>query len=90
METTAKWNLKGPKMNSEGFSKNILSLDPAIWFAGLIESSGHLFAGGMREGTDTQLKGKTQTWDCFDLLKLSFWKILRRTRIFEICSLWLW
>ena len=45
-------------MKSEEFSKNILELDPAIRFAGLIETSGHLFAGGMREGIDTQLKGK--------------------------------
>ena len=45
-------------MKSEEFSKNILSLDPAIRFAGLIERSGHLFAGGMREGTNTQLNNK--------------------------------
>ena len=46
-------------MKSEEFSKNILSLDPAIRFAGLIERSGHLFAGGMREGTNTQLNNKS-------------------------------
>jgi hypothetical protein len=45
-------------MKSEEFSKNILSLDRAIRFAGLIERSGHLFAGGMRGGTDTQLNEK--------------------------------
>jgi hypothetical protein len=45
-------------MKSEEFSKNVLALDPSIRFAGLIERSGHLFAGGMREGADTQLKGK--------------------------------
>ena len=45
-------------MKSEEFSKNILSLDPAIRFAGLIERSGYLFAGGMREGTNTQLNNK--------------------------------
>jgi hypothetical protein len=45
-------------MKSEEFSKSILALDPTIRFAGLIERSGHLFAGGMREGADTQLKGK--------------------------------
>ena len=45
-------------MKSEEFSKNILSLDPAIIFSGLIERSGHLFAGGMREGTNTQLNNK--------------------------------
>jgi hypothetical protein len=42
-------------MKSEEFSKNILSVDPAIRFAGLIERSGHLFAGGIREGTEIQL-----------------------------------
>jgi len=45
-------------MKSEEFSKNILALDPAIRFAGLIERSGHLFAGGMREGADTKLNDK--------------------------------
>ena len=45
-------------MKSEEFSKSILALDPTIRFAGLIERSGHLFAGGMREGADTQLRGK--------------------------------
>jgi hypothetical protein len=45
-------------MKSEEFSKSILALDPTIRFAGLIERSGHLFAGGMREGVDIQLKGK--------------------------------
>jgi hypothetical protein len=45
-------------MKSEEFSKSILALDPTIRFAGLIERSGHLFAGGMREGANTQLKGK--------------------------------
>ena len=45
-------------MKSEEVSKSILALDPTIRFAGLIERSGHLFAGGMREGADTQLKGK--------------------------------
>jgi hypothetical protein len=45
-------------MKSEEFSKSILTLDPTIRFAGLIERSGHLFAGGIREGDDTQLKGK--------------------------------
>jgi hypothetical protein len=45
-------------MKSEEFSKNILSLDPKIRFAGLIERSGYFFAGGMREGIDKQLKGR--------------------------------
>jgi hypothetical protein len=45
-------------MKSEEFSNGVLTLDPTIRFAGLIERSGHLFAGGMREGADDQLKGK--------------------------------
>ena len=45
-------------MKSEEFSKSILALDPTIRFAGLIERSGHLFAGGMRERANTKLKGK--------------------------------
>ena len=45
-------------MKSEEFSKNILSLDSKIRFAGLLERSGYFFAGGMREGTDKQLKGR--------------------------------
>src|ERR687897_1414184 len=51
-------SLEKTKMKSEEFSKSILALDPTIRFAGLIERSGHLFAGGMREGADIQLKGK--------------------------------
>jgi hypothetical protein len=46
------------KMKAEEFSKNILSLDPKIRFAGLLEKSGHLFAGGSREGIDNYLQGK--------------------------------
>ena len=45
-------------MKAEEFSKNILSLDPKIRFAGLLEKSGHLFAGGSREGIDNYLHGK--------------------------------
>jgi hypothetical protein len=45
-------------MKAEEFSKNILSLDPKIRFAGLLERSGHLFAGGSREGIDNYLQGK--------------------------------
>jgi hypothetical protein len=44
------------QMKAEEFSKNILSLDPKIRFAGLIERSGHLFAGGEREGLNEHLK----------------------------------
>ena len=46
------------QMKAEEFSKNILSLDPRIRFAGLIERSGHLFAGGEREGLNEHLKGR--------------------------------
>jgi hypothetical protein len=45
-------------IKAEEFSKNILSLDPNIRFAGLIERSGYLFAGGSREGIDHHLKGR--------------------------------
>lgn len=45
-------------MKAEEFSKGILSLDLKIRFAGLIERSGHLFAGGEREGFEEHLKGR--------------------------------
>jgi hypothetical protein len=45
-------------MKAEEFSKNILLLDPKIRFAGLLEKSGHLFAGGTREGIEDYLQGK--------------------------------
>jgi hypothetical protein len=45
-------------LKAEEFSKNILSLDRNIRFAGLIERSGRLFAGGIREGKEEYLKGK--------------------------------
>ena len=44
-------------IKAEEFSKNILSIDPKIRFAGLIERSGYLFAGGIREGVQRHLKG---------------------------------
>lgn len=44
-------------IKAEEFSKNILSLDPKIRFAGLIERSGYLFAGGVREGVQQHLEG---------------------------------
>jgi hypothetical protein len=44
-------------IKAEEFSKNILALDPNIRFAGLIERSGYLFAGGIREGVDQYLNG---------------------------------
>jgi hypothetical protein len=49
-------------MKAEEFSKNILSLDPKIRFAGLLEKSGHLFAGGSREGIDNYLEGKNSEY----------------------------
>jgi hypothetical protein len=45
-------------MNAEEFSKNILNLDQSIRFSGLVEKSGHLYAGIMREGLDENLKGR--------------------------------
>src|SRR5919108_718666 len=45
-------------MKAEEFSKHILLLDPKIRFAGLLEKSGHLFAGGTREGIDDYIQGK--------------------------------
>jgi hypothetical protein len=46
-------------MKSEQFSKNILNLDPAIRFAGIVEKSGHLYAGNSREGIKEHLKGRS-------------------------------
>jgi hypothetical protein len=43
-------------IKAEEFAKNILSVDPKIRFAGLIERSGYLFAGGFREGVNHYLK----------------------------------
>ena len=43
-------------MRAEEFSKNILGVDPQIRFAGIMEKSGHLYAGGMREGKEEYLK----------------------------------
>ena len=45
-------------MKSEQFLKNILSLDPQIRFAGVMEKSGHLYASSWREGTEEHLKGR--------------------------------
>jgi hypothetical protein len=48
-------------LKAEEFTRNILSLDEKIRFAGLIERSGKLYAGGIREGKEEYLKGnKTQ------------------------------
>jgi hypothetical protein len=43
-------------IKAEEFAKNILTIDPKIRFAGLIERSGYLFAGGFREGVNHYLK----------------------------------
>jgi hypothetical protein len=45
-------------MKAEQFSKGVLALDPLIRFAGVMEKSGHLYAGSQREGTEEQLKGR--------------------------------
>ena len=71
-------------MKSEEFSKNILSLDPAIRFAGLLERSGHLFAGGMREGTNTQLNNKNSD---LSLLQSAHIVFLRERFLQELGSL---
>ncbi len=47
------------EIKAEEFSRNIVTLDPAIRFAGLIERSGYLFAGGLKQGTDQYLKGSS-------------------------------
>ena len=47
-------------MRAEEFSKNILDLDDKIRFAGVMEKSGHLYAGCTREGFEEYLKGKNQ------------------------------
>ena len=46
-------------MKAEQFSKNVLGLDPMIRFAGVMEKSGHLYAGSQREGTEELLKGRS-------------------------------
>ena len=45
-------------MKAEQFSKSVLSLDPQIRFAGVMEKSGHLYAGSMRDGAEEYLKGR--------------------------------
>ena len=47
-------------MRAEEFSKNMLDLDDKIRFAGVMEKSGHLYAGCTREGFEEYLKGKNQ------------------------------
>ena len=45
-------------MKAEEFSKNVLALDPMMRFAGVMEKSGHLYAGTHREGIEEHLKGR--------------------------------
>jgi hypothetical protein len=45
-------------MKAEEFSKRVLSLDPLIRFAGVMEKSGHLYARSQREGIEEHLKGR--------------------------------
>lgn len=46
-------------MKAEQFSKNVLSLDPAIRFAGVMEKSGHLHASVRRDDAEEYLKGRS-------------------------------
>jgi hypothetical protein len=46
-------------MKAEQFSKNVLSLDPEIRFAGVMEKSGHLYASARRNGAEEYLKGRS-------------------------------
>ena len=45
-------------MKAEEFSKDILSLDPLIRSAGVMEKSGHVYARSEREGVEARLKGR--------------------------------
>jgi 5,10-methenyltetrahydromethanopterin hydrogenase len=45
-------------MRAEQFSRNILALDPRIRFAGVVEKSGHLYAGIRREDAPNKLSDK--------------------------------
>jgi hypothetical protein len=47
-------------MRVEEFSKNILDLDSKIRFAGVMDKSGHLHTGRMKEGFEEYLKAKSQ------------------------------
>jgi len=63
-------------MNAEQLSSNILSLDSNIRFAGILEKSGHLYAGGTRGGVTEYLKNRdseisfSQTAYIVDLRKM--------------------
>ena len=45
-------------MKAEQLSKNILNVDSSIRFAGIVEKSGHLYAGNTRAGIEEHLKGR--------------------------------
>ena len=63
-------------MKAEQFSKSVLELDPTIRFAGIMEKSGHLYAGSWRQGVEEHLKGRnseisyTQSAYIVDLRKM--------------------
>lgn len=46
-------------MRAEQFSKNVLALDTRIRFAGVVEKSGHLYAGVRREDAPNKLSDKS-------------------------------
>lgn len=46
-------------MRAEQFSKNVLALDLRIRFAGVVEKSGHLYAGVRREDAPNKLSDKS-------------------------------
>ena|SRR5437867_3730364 len=45
-------------MRAEEFAKNIISLDPSIRFAGIMERSGHLYASQRRDDSQEYLHGR--------------------------------
>lgn len=47
-------------MRVEEFSRNILDLDSKIRFAGVMDKSGHLHTGRMKEGFEEYLRAKSQ------------------------------
>jgi hypothetical protein len=46
-------------MRAEQFSKNVLALDTRIRFAGVVDKSGHLYAGVRREDAPNKLSDKS-------------------------------
>lgn len=46
-------------MKAEQFVRNVLAQDPEIRFAGVMEKSGHLYAGVRRDGVEEYLKGRS-------------------------------